>query len=128
MNAQPTSINAYYDFKDSTKHLKQKELVLAAFKELGVASDAAVQRLTGMGIRQCSTRRNEHGSLIIKCGTQIDAVSGFEVATYKINPAPALFVVKKKSNADRLKEIKKLCEERFFIETLGEKILKIINS
>jgi len=124
---QQTAINAYYAFKDSHKHLKQKELVLAAFKELGVASDADVQRLTGIGIRQAATRRGELGTLIIKCGTKLDDITQVEVSTYKINPAPDLFPVKKVSNADKLDMIKELClSEKVYTFVQVQDVLRII--
>ena len=96
-----TQIAAWHEFKDSAKHLKQRDQVLKAFEILVVASDADVVNLTGVGIRQVSTRRGELGDLVIKFGTKIDPVTKFEVSTYKINPEPQLFPVKKIPNAQK---------------------------
>lgn len=127
MNHQ-TQITAWHEFKDSAKHLKQRDQVLKAFEILVVASDADVVNLTGIGIRQTSTRRLELGDLVIKCGTKIDPVTKFEVSTYKINPEPQLFTVKKISNAQKLKEIEQICKEALHSsqDSLARKILETI--
>lgn len=123
-----TQIQAWHEFKDSAKHLKQRDAVLKAFEILVVASDADVVKLTGIGIRQVSTRRGELGDLVIKCGTKIDPVTNFDVSTYKINPEPELFQVKKISNAQKLKEIEQICKDALYSsqDSLAGKILETI--
>ena len=103
---QPTQLSAWHEFKDSAKHLKQRDAVLKAFDLLGLASDADVHNLTGIGIRQISTRRLELGDIIVKCGTKTDPVTNFEVSIFRINPNPSLFKVERKSSAQKLKEKK----------------------
>lgn len=71
-----------------------------------------LQRALGLTARQtsCSTWHLLHKGTIIVHGEKVDSVTHRTLETLYMNPFPELELKKKKSDKDKLKEIREFCE------------------
>lgn len=121
-----TAIQAFHDFCNSGKRVKQAEKVYKAFELLQPCSDADVSRFMDCDVRKVSARRSELGDKIILHSHKEDEVTKVRTIAWRVNPEPDLFAVKKNSVQKRMKLLKDLCEGQVYVPAV--KVLEILNS
>lgn len=113
-----TSIASYKEVKATTE-MTQCERVLCAFRYFKFATDLEIARHLNLPENRVAARRNKlvkDGKLIF-VREEACKISGRNSNHYSINPFPELFVEKKLSNAEKIKQVLDLCEGKEFVST-----------
>ena len=122
-----TAKQSYHSEQPLVRTINDK--VLAWIRVNGEVSRNDIQRALGLTSRQagCAVWHLIKQSKIKTCGEKQDSVSKHTVQTLCINEQPEIKFTKK-SNTEKLKEIREICVNRFGEAFIENDILEIINS